>query len=151
MSWVQHITVASIVQKEDKFLFVEEYVKKKLVINQPAGHLEENESLQEACIRETLEETGYLVEALYLVGIYHEYSSVNKDMWLRFCFACKVIKKVENYKIDDKINNVIWLTENEFNLKPNDTHRSNMVKKSLQDFILGKEYKTQLISYEKND
>ena len=151
MSWVQHITVASIVQKEDKFLFVEEYVKNKLVINQPAGHLEENESLQEACIRETLEETGYLVEALYLVGIYHEYSSANRDMWLRFCFACKVIKKVENYKIDDKINNVIWLTENEFNLKPDDTHRSNMVKKSLQDFILGKEYKTQLISYEKND
>jgi 8-oxo-dGTP pyrophosphatase MutT (NUDIX family) len=151
MSWVQHITVASIVQKEDKFLFVEEYVKKKLVINQPAGHLEENESLQEACIRETLEETGYLVEALYLVGIYHEYSSANRDMWLRFCFACKVIKKVENYKIDDKISNVIWLTENEFNLKPDDTHRSNMVKKSFQDFILGKEYKTQLISYEKND
>ena len=151
MSWVQHITVASIVQKEDKFLFVEEYVKKKLVINQPAGHLEENESLQEACIRETLEATGYLVEALYLVGIYHEYSSVNRDMWLRFCFACKVIKKVENYKIDNEIHNVIWLTEKEFNLKPDDTHRSNMVKKSLQDFILGKEYKTQLISYEKND
>lgn len=151
MSWVQHITVASIVQKEDKFLFVEEYVKKKLVINQPAGHLEENESLQEACIRETLEETGYLVEALYLVGIYHEYSSANRDMWLRFCFACKVIKKVENYKIDDKINNVVWLTENEFDLKPDDTHRSNMVKKSLKDFILGKEYKTQLINYEKND
>jgi len=43
------------------------------------------------------------------------------------------------------------LTENEFNLKPDATHRSNMVKKSLQDFILGKEYKTQLISYEKND
>ena len=113
--------------------------QKKLVINQPAGHLEENETLQEACIRETLEETGYLVEALYLVGIYHEYSSANRDMWLRFCFACKVIKKVENYKIDDKISNVIWLTENEFNLKPDDTHRSNMVKKSLQDFILGKE------------
>ena len=151
MSWIQHITVASIVQKEDKFLFVEEYVKKKLGINQPAGHLEENESLQEACIRETWEETGYLVEALYLVGIYHEYSSANRDMWLRFCFACKVIKKVENYKIDDKISNVIWLTENEFNLKPDDTHRSNMVKKSLQDFILGKKYKTQLINYEKND
>ena len=151
MSWVQHITVASIVQKEDKFLFVEEYVKNKLVINQPAGHLEENESLQEACIRETLEETGYLVEALYLVGIYHEYSSANRDMWLRFCFACKVIKKVENYKIDNEINNVIWLTEKEFNLKPDDTYRSNMVKKSLQDFILGKKYKTQLINYEKND
>ena len=130
---------------------VEENTSDGIKINQPAGHLEENESLQEACIRETLEETGYLVEAQYLVGIYHEYSSVNRDMWLRFCFACKVIKKVENYKIDDKISNVIWLTENEFNLKPDDTHRSNMVKKSLQDFILGKEYKTQLISYEKND
>ena len=121
MSWVQHITVASIVQKEDKFLFVEEYVKNKLVINQPAGHLEENESLQEACIRETLEETGYLVEALYLVGVYHEYSSANREMWLRFCFACKVIKKVENYKIDDKINNKSSFNNNSETLNKTNT------------------------------
>ena len=151
MSWIPHITVASVIEKDKKYLFVEEYVKDLKVLNQPAGHLEENETIEEACARETLEETAFKVKVDYLIGIYQEREKDEIDMWLRFCFACKVIKKVENYKIDDNISNVIWLTENEFNLKPDDTHRSNMVKKSLQDFILGKEYKTQLISYEKND
>ena len=54
MSWVPHITVASVIKSDDKYLFVEEYVQDKVVLNQPAGHLEENESLSEACVRETL-------------------------------------------------------------------------------------------------
>ena len=101
--FLSKITVAAVIKNnENKYLMVEENTSDGIKTNQPAGHLEENESLQEACIRETLEETGYLVEALYLVGVYHEYSSANREMWLRFCFACKVIKKVENFKIDDK-------------------------------------------------
>ena len=54
MSWVPHITVASIIERENKFLFVEEYIKNNVVLNQPAGHLEENETIEEGCIRETL-------------------------------------------------------------------------------------------------
>ena len=62
MSWVPHITVASIIEKDNKFLFVEEYVKNNIVLNQPAGHLEENETIEEGSIRETLEETAYEVK-----------------------------------------------------------------------------------------
>ena len=72
MSWVPHITVASIIKKNNEYLFVEEYINDKKVLNQPAGHLEENETLEEGCIRETLEETAYDVEVDYLVGIYQE-------------------------------------------------------------------------------
>ena len=54
MSWVPHITVASIIEKDGKYLFVEELVENKKVLNQPAVHLEENETLEEACVRETL-------------------------------------------------------------------------------------------------
>ena len=72
MSWVPHITVASIIEQDNKFLFVEEYVNDTKVINQPAGHLEEHETLEEGCIRETLEETLYEVKVDYLVGIYQE-------------------------------------------------------------------------------
>ena len=74
MSWIPHITVASIIQKDNKYLFVEEFVKNKVVTNQPAGHLEENETLEEACVRETLEETAYIVEVDHLIGIYQERS-----------------------------------------------------------------------------
>ena len=90
MSWVPHITVASIIEKNNKFLFVEEYVKDQVVINQPAGHLEENETIEEGCIRETFEETAYLVNVDYLIGVYQERNKNSKDMWLRFCFKCSI-------------------------------------------------------------
>ena len=60
MSWVPHITVASIIEKDGKYLFVEELVENKKVLNQPAGHLEENETLEEGCVRETLEELSLI-------------------------------------------------------------------------------------------
>ena len=63
MSWIPHITVASVIEKDKKYLFVEEYVKDLKVLNQPAGHLEENETIEEACARETLEETAYKVKS----------------------------------------------------------------------------------------
>ena len=50
--WIPHITVASVIEKEKKYLFVEEYVKDLKVLNQPAGHLEENETIEEACARD---------------------------------------------------------------------------------------------------
>ena len=59
MAWIPHITVASIIEQNNKFLFVEEYVNNLKVLNQPAGHLEEHETLENGCIRETLEETAF--------------------------------------------------------------------------------------------
>ena len=96
MAWVPHITVASIIKQDDKYLFVEEYVQNNLVINQPAGHLEENESIIEACIRETLEETAYLIVVNSLVGVYQERKKNSLDMWLRFCFDCTIKKEFKN-------------------------------------------------------
>ena len=88
-----------------KFLFVEEKVKDKKVLNQPAGHLEENESLPNACIRETLEETGCIVKTEFIVGVYQEKILNERDVYVRFCFKCKYISHnpviiLEKEKID---------------------------------------------------
>ncbi|WP_343586978.1 NUDIX domain-containing protein, partial [Pseudomonas sp.] len=70
MTWQPHITVATIVEHEGKFLFVEEFKAGQHVFNQPAGHLEPNETLPQAALRETLEETAWEVELTGVVGIY---------------------------------------------------------------------------------
>ena len=69
MDWKPHITVATVVEDNGRFLMVEELKHDRAVLNQPAGHLDPNESLIEAAIRETLEETGYDVELTGVIGI----------------------------------------------------------------------------------
>ena len=110
MSWVPHITVASIIKKNNEYLFVEEYINDKKVLNQPAGHLEEHETLEEGCIRETLEETAYDVEVDYLVGIYQERKKNSLDMWLRFCFKCNILKENVDRSLDKNILRKLKLT-----------------------------------------
>ena len=113
MSWIPHITVASVIEKEKKYLFVEEYVKDLKVLNQPAGHLEENETIEEACARETLEETAYKVKVDYLIGIYQERGKDEIDMWLRFCFKCSIIEEFNDRALDKNIIRKIWLEKKE--------------------------------------
>lgn len=145
MSWVPHITVASIIEQDNKFLFVEEYVDDTKVINQPAGHLEEHETLEEGCIRETLEETLYEVKVDYLVGIYQERNKNSLDMWLRFCFKCSIIQEIANGELDKNIIRKIWLPRDAI-LNPNINLRSNMVIKCIDDYNAGKKFPKEIIS-----
>jgi len=145
MSWVPHITVASIIEKNNKFLFVEEYVKDQVVINQPAGHLEENETIEEGCIRETFEETAYLVNVDYLIGVYQERNKNSKDMWLRFCFKCSIYDEAKDKKLDKNIIRKLWLSRNQIKEK-NISLRSKMVLMCLDDYENGKNYPKELIN-----
>tara|TARA_Y100000590_G_C15677644_1_gene998623 strand:+ start:497 stop:946 length:450 start_codon:yes stop_codon:yes gene_type:complete len=147
MSWIPHITVASIVENNGKFLFVEEKVKGKEVLNQPAGHLEENESLSKACIRETLEETGCLVETEFIVGIYQEKILNERDVYVRFCFKCKYISHNLTATIDKKILRSLWLTEEEVYSLNDDIFRSRMVLNSFNDYIKGNKYPVNIITH----
>ena len=70
MIWKPHLTVAAIIKQDNRFLMVEELVQGERYLNQPAGHLEENESLTAAVIRETLEETAWHFQPEFIVGIY---------------------------------------------------------------------------------
>ena len=144
MSWVPHITVASIIKKNNEYLFVEEYINDKKVLNQPAGHLEEHETLEEGCIRETLEETAYDVEVDYLVGIYQERKKNSLDMWLRFCFKCNILKEHVDRSLDKNILRKLWLPKKELT-SSNFLYRSDMVLKCIEDYENGVKYPKEIL------
>ncbi|MAW35276.1 MAG: NUDIX hydrolase [Gammaproteobacteria bacterium] len=144
MSWVPHITVASIIKKNNEYLFVEEYINDKKVLNQPAGHLEEDETLEEGCIRETLEETAYDVEVDYLVGIYQERKKNSLDMWLRFCFKCNILEEHVDRSLDKNILRKLWLPKKELT-SSNFLYRSDMVLKCIEDYEKGVKYPKEIL------
>ena len=140
--WAPHVTVAAIIEREGKFLLVEEKVDGNHVINQPAGHLENNESLVNAVIRETLEETCWEFEPSHISGIYrwiHE----NGETYLRVCFAGNVIKEHNDRNLDQDIERTIWFTKDE--IKKHPAPRSPLVIKSIEDYLSGHKYPLSLI------
>ena len=144
MSWIPHITVASVVEEDKKYLLVEEYVQDLVVLNQPAGHLEENETIVEACAREVLEETAYKVRVDYLIGIYQERERNSLDMWLRFCFKCTVENEIIDRKLDKNIIRKVWLNKDDI-VNPRYNLRSNMVLKCINDYESGQRYPNEVI------
>ena len=95
MSWPPEITVAAIVTRNDTFLMVEEIDHGDLVINQPAGHLEPNESLVEAMMREVLEETSYLTRPEAIIGFYQFQAPNDGPLYFRICYLARVIEKTQ--------------------------------------------------------
>ena len=144
MSWIPHITVASVIEEDKKYLLVEEYVQDLVVLNQPAGHLEENETIVEACAREVLEETAYKVRVDYLIGIYQERERNSPDMWLRFCFKCTVENEIIDRKLDKNIIRKVWLNKDDI-VSPRYNLRSNMVLKCINDYESGQRYPNEVI------
>ena len=113
MTWQPHITVATIVEDNGRFLMVEELKGGRAVLNQPAGHLDPNETLTEAAVRETLEETGWDVEATGIVGIYLYTAPSNGVTYQRVCFIAKALKHHPDYQLDEGILRARWLTRDE--------------------------------------
>lgn len=108
MNQYPHLTVATIVQRNNEFLMVEEIDNGRRVINQPAGHVEVGESLFDAAIRETREETGWSVRLEAFVGLYHYYSSHNDTTYVRLAFTASPLEQLE-VAIDPDISAVHWL------------------------------------------
>ena len=132
--WRPDVTVACIVPQSGKFLLVEENVRGELVLNQPAGHLEPHESLLDAALRETLEETGWSIELTHLVGVYQW---ANGDgQFLRFTFAAEANGHDATRKLDDGIVRALWMTRDE--IAASRRLRSPMVLRGVEDFIAGK-------------
>ena len=140
--WAPHVTVAAIIHHDGKFLLVEEKIKGELVINQPAGHLENNESFIDAVIRETLEETRWEFTPKNISGIYR-WIHDNGETYLRVCFAGDVIKEHKELKLDTEIEQAIWLTEEE--IRTHTSFRSPLVLKSIDDYLTGEKYPLSLI------
>lgn len=142
--WHPHKTVATVVEHNARFLMVEELINGQLVLNQPAGHLEANESLAQAALRETLEETAWEVELTGLLGLYQQTSSVNKICYIRTCFIAKAIREVPGLALDTDIVRALWLTRAELEARK-EQMRSPVVLRVIDDFLLGKAYPLDVV------
>ena len=139
MTWTPHITAAVVVENsQGKFLLVEETSGGKVVFNQPAGHVEEGESIMAAACREALEETGWRVEPQYLLGVYTYHSPDNGDTYFRFCFAARALEKISD-QLDTEIITTHWLTLEEIRNKGG-ALRSPLVLKCIEDYREGRRY-----------
>lgn len=138
------LTVASVVQREGKFLLVEEQDNGLRVLNQPAGHVEPGETLQQAVIRETQEETGWCITLRGLIGLYHWVHPQRQLTFLRALFYAHPAAHLPDAPIDPDIIAVHWLSWSELQ---NSTiaMRSPMVIKGFQDFLAGKQYPLEIL------
>lgn len=144
MRWTPHATVATIVEDKGRFLLVEELSGGRLVLNQPAGHLEQHERLVDAARRETLEETGWQVEPEYLLGLYIYHSAHNGITYHRTCFSARAIEHDPHRPLDEGIQRALWLTRDEVAANA-ERLRSAMVLQCIDDYLAGIRYPLSLI------
>ena len=137
MSWNPEVTVAAVVEREGRFLMVEERISGRLVLNQPAGHLEDGESLVDAVVRETREETAWRLHPAALVGIYLWRNPDNGRTFLRFTFCGWVDDHQAQQALDTGIVRALWLSHEQL-LAQTPRLRSPLVLRCLDDYLLGK-------------
>lgn len=146
MVWKPSVTVAAVIERDGRFLFVEEIADGRRVLNQPAGHLDPGESLVQACAREVLEETAHRFTPTRLVGVYRWHYPAKDVTYLRFCFSGR-LDGVEARALDKEIVATHWLTLDELKAR-SAMHRSPLVQKCVEDHLAGRSYPLELLSSE---
>jgi len=144
MIWKPHVTVAAIVERNGRFLLIEELSKGALVLNNPAGHLEPGESLLDAVIRETREESAWVFTPDAIVGIYRWYHKAQDKTFLRVCYCGQVSDHDPDQALDDGIARTLWLSRDEL-LDNGHRLRSPLVLRGIDDFRKGNRYPMEMI------
>lgn len=145
MAWKPpSVTVAAVVERGGRFLFVEEMQDGRRVLNQPAGHLDPGETLVAACVREMMEETAHRFEPTGLTGIYRWHYAPADVTFLRFCFSGRILG-VENSPLDREIIALHWLAPDELKAKAA-MHRSPLVQQCLDDHLAGRNFPLDVLS-----
>jgi len=144
--WQPHVTVAAIIEKDARFLLVEECINGQLLLNQPAGHWENGETLIDAISRETLEETAWHFKPEYLVGIYQwQPPEQPQSTFLRFAFAGSLSGFEEDRELDSPITRTLWYKHQEIK-ESQDRHRSPQLLRCVEDYLKGKRYPLQVLN-----
>lgn len=144
--WQPDVTVATVVVADGRLLCVEERVNGRLVLNQPAGHLEPDESLQDAALRETREETGWDVRLTGFLGAYQWKAPETGRHYLRFAFAAEPDRHDPARTLDDGIVRALWMTP-EALLDARDRHRSPLVWQVVADHLAGHRFPLSLLRH----
>ena len=144
--WKPNVTVAALVERDGRFLLVEEETEDGLRFNQPAGHLDEGESLVAACAREALEETAWGFTPTSLVGIYQWPRPQGDITYLRFAFAGELGAHDFARTLDTGILRAVWMTPDEINASA-ERHRSPLVSQCVSDYLAGRRFPLELLRY----
>jgi len=144
MIWKPNATVAAVIERDGKFLLVEEETEQGLRFNQPAGHWEPNETLEQGAAREALEETAYHFKPQHLVGIYRWHSNHSNVTYLRFAFCGEITGHEPERKLDKGIVRAVWMTLDEVRATQ-DRHRSPLILRCIEDYLAGKRYPLELL------
>lgn len=142
--WQPDVTVATVVVDEGRLLCVEEQADGRLVLNQPAGHLEPDEALVDAAVRETLEETGWDVRVTGFVGAYQWKAPETGRHYLRMAFAAEPVRHDPARALDDGIVRALWLSPDELR-QAADRHRSPLVWRVVEDYLAGQRWPLHLL------
>jgi ADP-ribose pyrophosphatase YjhB (NUDIX family) len=146
MSFKPDITVAAIIERDGLFLLVEEHIGPRLVLNQPAGHLEDGETLVEAVVRETLEESAWHFAPKYLVGVYLWKQPENGKSFLRMAIAGSVTHHEPQRRLDHGIERALRLTRDQVVAKSSRL-RSPLVLRCIDDYLGGARHSLDALQY----
>ncbi|MFM0191862.1 NUDIX hydrolase [Paraburkholderia strydomiana] len=141
-TWLPHVTVAAIVERDGRFLVVEEHTAAGLRLNQPAGHLEAGETLLEAVVRETLEETAHPFTPEALVGMYmthFERPDSEGVTYLRFTYCGTGGEREATRSLDPDIVRTLWMSADELRACP-ERHRTPLVMQCIDDYLAGRRF-----------
>ena len=145
MSLKVDFTVAAVAERDGRFLFVQERAARRLVLNQPAGHLEDGESLLEAVVREAREETGRQFVPQSLLGLYVWRGPGGRTI-LRIAFAGIVGERDESAPLDRAILRTLWLGRPELMARAAE-HRSPLVLRCIDDYLAGVRHPLTMLQY----
>jgi len=143
--WRPSVTVAAVIERGGRFLFVEEMANGRRVLNQPAGHLDPGESLAQAVAREVLEETAHRFTPTALLGIYRWRYDKEDVTFLRFAFVGRVDGVEAGRKLDKEIIAAVWLSPAELAARRAE-HRSPLVEQCVQDYLAGRSFPLDVLS-----
>lgn len=146
MIWKPNVTVAAVIEQDGKFLLVEEHTSQGLKFNQPAGHLEANESLLNAVVREAMEESAYDFEPQYLIGVYRWHADTSNTTYLRFAYSGRILAHHAGQTLDNGIVRAVWMTPEEIRATV-PRHRSPLILQCVEDHLAGKRYPLELVTH----
>ena len=146
--WKPSVTVAAVIERDGRFLLVEEQTADGVRLNQPAGHLDPGESLLAAAARETLEETAFTFKPTQLVGVYlwraESQPLGSQTTYLRFAFCGELGAQDSGRALDDGILRTLWLTREEIAARAAE-HRSPLVHRCTDDYLRGARFPIDLL------
>lgn len=146
MTWKPHLTVAAVIERDGQFLMVKERSDNLTVYNQPAGHVENEETIFDAIVREVNEETAWHFTPEYIVGLYKWRKADIDRTFVRICYSGTVKDHNALQQLDDGILSANWMTIEELMNMDTQKMRSPMVRQCINDYGKGSQFPLDFIT-----